>query len=72
MESIASLFKEENDILYQIGEKRGFETGVEVGDERKSTLVVKNLLTHTDFPVERIARMAEVSLEFVQKIKESL
>jgi len=64
MESVASFFKEENDIFFQRGEKRGLEKG--------SAAFVKNLLLAERFTISEIANFANVSEEFVQKIKEGL
>jgi hypothetical protein len=76
MESISSFFKEENDIFYIVGEKRGVEKGLEQGFgqglEKGQTLFVKNLLMQTDFNDEKIAQMADVTVSFVEKVKASL
>jgi hypothetical protein len=60
MESVSNFFKEENDILYKVGEKRG------------KTVYIKNLLTQTDFSVEKIAELGDVPVSFVEKVKASL
>jgi len=40
--------------------------------EQKNTLLVQNLLRDTDFPMQKIADLACVSLYFVKKVKSSL
>jgi hypothetical protein len=64
MESVSSFFKEENDIFFQRGEKRGIE--------KSSADIVKNLLLSERFSISEIANFANVTEEFVQKIKEQL
>jgi len=61
--------------LLQKANKEGIETGLELGIEQgieKSKLAfVKSLLADTDFDVEKIASLANVTIEFVQRIKTS-
>ncbi|MEL7588478.1 MAG: hypothetical protein AAGU19_17340 [Prolixibacteraceae bacterium] len=38
---------------------------------KKNRMIVRNLLTHTDFSDEQIARLAEVSKEYVEKLRKS-
>ncbi len=68
MESISTFFKEENDLLYMLGEHRGMEKGMEKGNAK----LVKYLLELTDYSIEKIAAELGVSVEFVQKIKAAL
>jgi hypothetical protein len=42
------------------------------GIEKKSRKIVRNLLKHTDFSDEQIAKLAEVSKEYVAKLRKSL
>jgi predicted transposase/invertase (TIGR01784 family) len=72
MESVSTFFKEENDFLYRRGEKKGIERGIEKGEERKSFILVKNLLLESDFTVAKIASMAAVTEAFVRKVKKTL
>jgi predicted transposase YdaD len=72
MESVSTFFKEENDILYMVGERRGVEKGMEKGVEKGKIIEVKNLLTKTNFSLEEIAEIAEVAVSFVEKVKASL
>lgn len=76
MESVSSFFKEENDIFYKVGEKRGHEKGLEQGrietSEKEKILFVKNLLLQTDHTITKIAGLAGVTESFVRKIKKGL
>lgn len=56
----------EKDALYL----RGNEKGIEQGSVRKDYIFVSNLLFDTDFDDAKIARLADVTLDFVQKVKE--
>lgn len=42
------------------------------GMKKKGRKVVLNLLANTDFSDEKIARLAEVSKEYVEKLRKSL
>ncbi|HLZ85583.1 MAG TPA: hypothetical protein VKQ52_00030 [Puia sp.] len=46
--------------------------GKEEGKEEATTAFVENLLKGSDFAVEKIAFLANVSVEFVNKIKSQL
>jgi flagellar biosynthesis/type III secretory pathway protein FliH len=85
MDSISQYIKIEEDVLYLKGIEQGIEKGIEQGIEKgieqgiekgsedtsesKSRQFVISLLTGTDFSVEKIANLASVSIEFVEKIK---
>ncbi len=60
MESVSTFFKEENDIYYKIGFEKGKHE------------FVKYLLQHTDYSTEKIAEIAEVYPDTVERIKSSL
>ncbi|SEM17881.1 hypothetical protein SAMN05216436_102145 [bacterium A37T11] len=60
----ASFFKEERDPFYKRGEVKG--------EEKKSYEFVTNLVLNTDFNDAKIASLAVVTVEFVQKIRASL
>jgi len=60
MESVASFFKEENDIFFQLGR------------EKEKMDWIKNLLLADRLPISEIAGLANVTEEFVQKIKNGL
>ena len=59
----------------RIGEKKGIEKGMEKGIEKgmeiRNTAFVKTLLAETDFDDAKIARLASVSLAFVQKFRKN-
>lgn len=50
----------------------GIEKGIEIGRENSSRLFVENLLKESSFPVEKIASLANVTVDFVNKIKNEL
>ena len=50
----------------------GREEGIAEGTEMAATTFVENLLKGSDFAVEKIAPLANVSSEFVNKIKSQL
>ena len=45
------------------------EEGLEEGEQRRNRLFVGNLLSNTDFTVEKIASLADVTVAFVNQIK---
>jgi predicted transposase YdaD len=59
----------ETDTLYLRGAEKGIEKGIEEGIAQKDKLIVKNLLLDTDFSNERIALLADVSIDYVQKMR---
>lgn len=64
MITVSEFFKEENDFLYKKGETKG--------EEKKSQIVVENLLSELGLSDEQAARIAEVPVEYVAKIRASL
>lgn len=48
------------------------QKGRKEGSKERDTIFVKNLLPTTDFSVEQIAGLADVSIKFVQEIKAKL
>jgi hypothetical protein len=64
MERISSFFKEENDIFYRRGERKGAEG--------KSFEVVKKLLLINKLTIAEIADTAGVTEDFVEKVKKTL
>lgn len=50
----------------------GMEEGWAEGEEKKSRLFVENMLSSTDFLIEKIASLAAVSADFVNKVKGAL
>jgi hypothetical protein len=68
MESICSFFKEENDIFYRRGERKGRMEA----EEKKSFEVVKKLLLINKLTIEEIADTAGVTEDFIDKVKKTL
>ena len=74
----------ESDIRYQQGFKKGFEIGLEKslekgiekgivkGEEKIERQFVVNLLNEGNMPLEKIARLADVTHDFVLKIQKEL
>ncbi len=74
----------ETDVRYQqgtvrgieIGEEKGIEKGIEIGEEKarqeEKRLFVGNLLRETDFSDEEIARIAGVTVKFVEQARRDL
>ncbi|MEI7586594.1 hypothetical protein [Runella sp.] len=60
MDSIAEYIKEERDVLYLRGQ------------EREQMKFVKNLLTETDFSLDKIAKVAGVAVDFVKSVQRQL
>jgi hypothetical protein len=61
------------DIFEQVAEMKrqeGIEEGIEKGEQRASCVFVENLLKDSGFPAEKIASLANVSLEFVKEVKD--
>ena len=64
MEPVASFFKMEKDIFYQIGKEEGLEKG--------KTEIIKNLLSSSGLTIPQIATFSGVSESFVRKVKKGL
>ena len=60
MDSIAEYIKEERDVL--------FLRGLDKGQEKEQEKFVRNLLTESDFTIEKIAKIAGVTVDFVKSI----
>ena len=81
MQKVSTFFKEEKDFFYKRGEARGIAKGEVSGlakgeiigailaEERKSKVVVENLIVKLGLADEQIVELAEVDLAFVQKIR---
>lgn len=68
METVSKFFKEENDFLYRRGETKG-----EVqGEEKKSHIVVENLILKFGFTDEQAAEGAAVDIDYVKKVRAEL
>lgn len=68
MALLSELFNIKEDIRYQQGVAQGINEGI----EQEKMVLVKNLLLKTDFSIEKIADIAEVSISFVMEIRKSL
>ena len=60
MDSIANLISEERDVPFVWGQ------------EKEQTKFVTNLLSQTDFDLEKIANLANVTVEFIENLKDKL
>jgi len=60
MDSIEKLISPEKDVFYLMGE------------ERTEQRIVRNLLAETDMPFARIAKLAGVSVEFVEQVRQKM
>lgn len=56
----------------ETGIEQGIEKGIKRGAEEKSYVVVKNLINELKLTDDIIARVAGVSLDFVQKVRADL
>ncbi|WP_229313214.1 hypothetical protein [Larkinella terrae] len=68
MDSIEKFISEERDVLYL----RGLDKGEEKAKKQTQTKFVTNLLLKTDFSVERIAEITDVSIDFVKAIQQKI
>lgn len=57
------------EIKAEEGLKKGVEIGVEIGRATERELFVSNLLTNTKLSPDKIASFANVTLDFVNKVK---
>jgi len=73
MGDTASYFSDDKDIMYILGRRKGQEEGREKGLKKgqmqSKEIFVRNLLHDTDFTIEKIARLADVSVGFVRKLR---
>ena len=61
MHSVSTIFKEQQDFLYQRGEKKA--------KEKMSHKLVENLILKLSFTDEQVADFAEVDMEYVKKVR---
>ena len=54
------------------GVRAGIKEGIREGINEAKADVVRNLLLNTDFSIEKIAKLALVSLDFVQQVRAAL
>lgn len=76
MDSLGSFFKIENDAFYKYGEKKG-ETkgekrGEKKGEKKKTDIVVANLLSELKITDEQAARIADVPVSYIRKMRRAL
>ena len=64
MDSILPYIKEENDVLYIRGQRKA--------QEKAEERFVRTLLTEPDMTVERVAKLAGVSVEFVEQVRQKM
>ena len=69
MQSISTFYKEENDYLFLKGELKGQLIGEKNGEEKKSHVIVENLIKELDLADEQIARIADVTIDFVSEVR---
>ncbi len=60
MDSIEKLISPEKDVFYLMGE------------ERTEQRIVRNMLAETDMPFDRIAKLAGVSIKFVEQVRQKM
>ena len=76
LEAMSLIYDLETDIRYIQGTEKGIEIGTEKGIEKTKyedrRLFVTNLILETDFNNEKIAKLADVSIEFVEHIRQEL
>lgn len=60
------------EILLERREKIGIEKGIEKTEARKNHDFVENLILELNLPDEQIARIVDVSDEFVKKVREEI
>ena len=65
-----------DEYLKMVGKEEGLEQGLEQGrlegEENSRRLFVGNLLKDSDFSIEKIASLANVTVDFVKDIKNDL
>jgi hypothetical protein len=68
MDSIEKLISPEKDVFYLMGEEKGEQRGQMKAEER----FVRNLLAETSMPANRVAKLAGVSVEFVEQVRQKM
>ncbi|PRY41977.1 putative transposase/invertase (TIGR01784 family) [Spirosoma oryzae] len=68
MDSIEKLISPEKDVFYLMGEEKGEQRGQMKAEER----FVRNLLAETNMPADRVAKLAGVSVEFVEQVRQKM
>jgi hypothetical protein len=68
LEAMPFHYNIEQDYLY----RKGIDLGMNQKEYEKNVFFVKSLLSNTNFAKEKIAQLANVSLDFVKSIAENL
>ena len=66
------IFEQLAEIKAKEGREIGIAKGIAKGKEEATHLFVENLLRDSDFPLEKIASMTNVTISFVKKVKKTL
>jgi predicted transposase YdaD len=69
MDSIAEFFREEDDVLYILGERNGRAEGEAKGEAKALRKLVLGLIEKSNMSVEQIADLADVPVEYVTNLK---
>ena len=72
MQTVSKFFKEERDYLYRRGEAKGEAKGEVKGEIKGKREVIENLITAFGFSNEQAAKAADVTVDFVEKVRVSL
>jgi predicted transposase YdaD len=72
MQTVSKFFKQERDYLYRRGEAKGEAKGEVKGEIKGKREVIENLITAFGFSNEQAASAAEVTVDFVEKVRASL
>lgn len=70
MDNLAKYINEQNDPFFIKGRQEGKIEGKREGKAEAQRLLVENLLKETGFSNEQIARLAGVSIDFVEKLRQ--
>ena len=60
------------EFVRQEGFEIGLEEGMEKGEQKAKTAMVRNLLAKTEFSDEKIASLANVTVEFVEVVRKEM
>ena len=72
LEAMSLVYDLETDIRFLQGTEKGIEIGTEKTKHAEKRLFVTNLITETEFSNEKIAKLAYVSIEFIEQIRKEL
>ena len=57
---------------FEIGMDEGIEKGIEKGRQEAQRAIVANLLAGTEFSDDKIASLANVSVDFVEQVRKGM